>query len=118
MKQQYNKLWFIKDKQINETTNNNAFGKNSWSPHWEKLCFLRNILEKILGVATATHQKWDPTSIELTIVVIMGRLPSLSTSMEWGLFHVLVGHFDINKQFLKAPILGRTIWIFGVDLVV
>ena len=33
--------------------NNNTFGKNSWSHHWEKLCFLRNTLGKILGVATA-----------------------------------------------------------------
>ena len=34
--------------------NNNTFGENSWSRHWEKLCFLRNTLGKIPGVATAS----------------------------------------------------------------
>ena len=33
--------------------NNNTFGKNSWSRHKEKLCFLKNILKKIPKVATA-----------------------------------------------------------------
>ena len=32
--------------------NDNTFEKNSWSSHWEKLCFLRNTLEKIPEVAT------------------------------------------------------------------
>ena len=36
--------------------NNNTFGKNSWSRHWEKLCFLRNTLKKILGAATVQTQ--------------------------------------------------------------
>ena len=38
MKQQYNKLWFIKDKQINETT--------KWQYIWEK--FLELPLGKIM----------------------------------------------------------------------
>ena len=54
---------------------------------------------------TSTHREWDPSSI----VVIMGRLPSLSASMEWGLFRVLAGPSDINQRSPKAPILGRTI---------
>ena len=37
--------------------NNNTFGKNSWSCHWEKLCFLRNTLGKIPGVATTLISK-------------------------------------------------------------
>ena len=32
--------------------NNNTFRKNFQSRHWEKLCFLRNTLGKIPGVAT------------------------------------------------------------------
>ena len=32
--------------------NNNTFGKNYWSRHWEKLCFLKNTLGKIPGTAT------------------------------------------------------------------
>ena len=118
MKQQYNKLWFIKDKQINETTKQQCIWEKFLEPPLGKIILLKEHLGKIHRVTTATHREWNPTSIELTIVVIMGRLPSLSTSMEWGLFHVLVGHFDINQRFLKAPILGRTIWFFGVDFVV
>ena len=32
--------------------NNNTFGRNSWSRHKEKLCFLMNTLKKISRVAT------------------------------------------------------------------
>ena len=37
--------------------NNNTFGKNSWSRYKGKLCFLRNILRKILRVAIALKCK-------------------------------------------------------------
>ena len=33
--------------------NKNTFGKNFWRRYWEKLCFLRNTLRKIPGVAIA-----------------------------------------------------------------
>ena len=60
MKQQYNKLWFIKDKKINETTKQQyIWEKNSWSSHWEKLCFLRNTPKKIPGVATGDDADKD-----------------------------------------------------------
>ena len=35
--------------------NNNTFGKNSWSRHWEKLCFLRNTLEKNFWSCHCSH---------------------------------------------------------------
>ena len=44
MKQQYNKLQFIKNKKINETTKQQYI--------WEKLYFLRNTLGKIPEIAT------------------------------------------------------------------
>ena len=33
--------------------NNNTFRKNSWSRHWEKLCFLKNTPKKIPRVVTS-----------------------------------------------------------------
>ena len=45
----------------------------------------------------------------------MGRLPSSQHLWNGGLFRVLASPFDINQQFPKAPILGRT--ISGVFLV-
>ena len=51
MKQQYNKLWFIKDKQINETTTQQYIWKKFLEPHWKKLYFLKNTFGKIPRVA-------------------------------------------------------------------
>ena len=45
--------------------NNNTFGKNSWRRYWEKLCFLRNTLEKIPGVATNHHNIYIYISIQI-----------------------------------------------------
>ena len=42
----------LKTNKLMKQLNNNTFGKNSWNCHWEKLCFLRNTLGKIPGVAT------------------------------------------------------------------
>ena len=52
MKRHYNKLQFIKGKQINEINKQQYIWKISWSRYWEKLCFLRNTLGKIPEVAT------------------------------------------------------------------
>ena len=45
--------------------NKNTFGKNSWRRYWEKLCFLKNTLRKIPGVAIAGMGHLIPL-VELT----------------------------------------------------
>ena len=50
--------------------NNNTFGKNSWSHHWEKLCFLRNTLGKISRVATdQLGQSFWPIILQNRLVI-------------------------------------------------
>ena len=41
MKQQYNKLWFIKDKQINETTKQQYIWEKFLEPPLEKIMLLK-----------------------------------------------------------------------------